>query len=70
MMSCSVPAVGSRRKSPGRELREQKRIVIAFDDATFDQIRSLALQKKTSFSQQVRELVEFGLLDLADEGGL
>jgi len=38
-----------------------KRIVIAFDDETFDVIRLRAVIRKTSFAEQVRQLVEWGL---------
>lgn len=38
-----------------------KRIVVSFDDETFDTIRARAVENGTSFAEQVRELVEWGL---------
>lgn len=38
-----------------------KRIVIAFDDETFDEIAERALTHKRSFAAEVRDLVEIGL---------
>jgi hypothetical protein len=38
-----------------------KRIVVGFDSETFDQVRGLAKEAKSSFSEQVRQLIEFGL---------
>lgn len=45
--------------------RHQRRILLSFDDDTFNEIRGYALKNKKSFSGAVRELVEFGLLDVA-----
>lgn len=38
-----------------------KRIVVSFDDETFDLIRDRAMRQGTSFAAQVRDLVEWGL---------
>jgi hypothetical protein len=38
-----------------------KRVVCAFDDETFDQVRARAVRDQTSFAEQVRQLVEWGL---------
>lgn len=61
-MTCTFTA---RRAAPGRGLRKGgvMRIVVCFDDETFDQIRARAVRKNTSFAEQVRQLVEFGLID-------
>lgn len=40
---------------------EMKRIVVSFDAETFDQIRTRAVAKGTSFAEQVRILTEWGL---------
>jgi acyl-CoA-binding protein len=39
------------------------RIVCAFDEETFAQIRGRAVKEQTSFAEQVRRLVEWGLED-------
>lgn len=46
--------------------RSGKRIVIGFDEETFDEIRGIALKRQSSFAEVVRELVEFGLIDLKE----
>jgi hypothetical protein len=43
-----------------------KRLSTSFDDETFGQVRKLALEQGTSCSEQVRQLVEFGLETLAE----
>jgi hypothetical protein len=57
-----VPGVGSRKTGNGnRHHVGLKRIVVAFDDETFEQVRKRAARSKTSFAAEVRLLVEFGL---------
>ena len=41
--------------------RHQRRIVIGFDDETFSQIRRRAERERTSFAEQARLLIEWGL---------
>lgn len=41
--------------------RVARRVVIAFDDETFATIRQRAIAAETSFAEQVRLLVEWGL---------
>ena len=55
-----------KRKKPGLGCRQGNRIkvVCTFDDETFEQIRALALVEKTSLTVQIRQLVEFGLMDV------
>jgi hypothetical protein len=60
----------ARRKyekpAKGISLRQDgtmRRIVITFDDETFDQVLSMATQKQISFAEAVRQLVEHGLHD-------
>jgi hypothetical protein len=52
-------------KEPGKGVSRTedgpKRIVIGFDSETFDQVRELAKKSGTSFAEQTRQLVEFGL---------
>lgn len=51
------PGLGSIRECrPG-----QRRIVVQFDDETFDQIHSRATKHHQSFAASVRDLVEIGL---------
>lgn len=40
-----------------------KRVVVSFDDETFDAIAARAVASETSFAAAVRELVEWGLQD-------
>jgi len=44
-----------------RGKRHQRRIVIGFDEDTFAQIRSRAAAQRTSFAEQARLLIEWGL---------
>jgi hypothetical protein len=39
-----------------------RRIVVAFDEETFGEVRTRAVDGKTSFAEQVRLLVEWGLM--------
>lgn len=41
-----------------------RRIVVAFDEETFSQVRDMAAAAKISFGEQIRNLVEFGLEDV------
>jgi hypothetical protein len=54
-----------RQKVPGRgslhHSTETRRIVVSFDEETFGEVRGLALKAGTSFAEQARLLVEFGL---------
>lgn len=56
-----IPAM--RRRDPGRGLDRgsYKRIVVSLPDETFDEIRALAVKRRTSFAEQIRLLVEWGL---------
>lgn len=64
MSTRKVIAQGSRaRHGEQKRPREQKRVVVSFDDETFDQIRRRAVNENTSFAEQVRVLVEWGLMD-------
>lgn len=55
-----------QRKEPGRgsvrtHMMGVKRIVVAFDDETFEEIRQRAAREGRSFAAAVRDLVEWGL---------
>lgn len=52
----AVGCFGKRDKN-----KEHPQIVIRFDVETFEQIRTRAVANRTSFSKQVRELIEIGL---------
>lgn len=54
-----VPGQGSTRT----HVRDQRRIVVAFDEETFGQIRSRAEKAGQSFAAAVRELCEWGLME-------
>jgi hypothetical protein len=60
----SRTALGCR--VPGRD---GLKIACQFDDDTFAQIQSIASNRRVSFSSVVRELVEFGLMDLESANG-
>jgi hypothetical protein len=45
----------------------QRRIVIQFDDETFEEIRQRAAKHQQSFAASVRDLVEFGLWEEEQE---
>lgn len=53
----SVPVAAGVRKGTNR------RVVVSFDDETFDAIAARATAEQTSFAAIVRELVEWGLED-------
>jgi hypothetical protein len=53
-----IPAQGFVALNRGETNR---RIVITLDDETFSAVRSRALEQRTSFAEQVRILVEWGL---------
>ncbi len=42
---------------------ERRVFTVAFDTETIDQVRMLAAQSNVSVSEQIRTLVEWGLLD-------
>lgn len=46
-----------------------RRIVVSFDDETFDQVRALAQRSSVSFGEAVRQLVEVGLLEVESQNG-
>lgn len=52
-------AVGVSESSTGR--RCMRKVVCLFDDETFEQVRQRAIAKETSFAEQIRQLVEWGL---------
>lgn len=58
-------------KDPGKGISRSdgglRRIVTGFDPETFDQVRDLAKKSGVSFSEKVRELVEFGLNDIEED---
>lgn len=51
------PAVGCARFGD----KATKQVVVRFDIETFNQIRDRAVDGRTSFAEQVRQLVEWGL---------
>ena len=55
--------LGNPGKNPpkGERRRTGSRITIEFDDITFDEIKKRAIREKSSFAEQVRTLVEWGL---------
>ena len=60
-------------KEPGRGISRRedghRRIVVGFDPETFEQVRNLAKKSGVSFSEQARQLVEFGLEDVREGNG-
>ena len=59
----AAPGVGYTK--PNR--RGEKRIVIGFPNDDFETIRTLAEKAGTSFAEQVRTLVEWGMEALNDK---
>lgn len=60
-MKVASKARGHQRHA-GSEVR---RIVIGFDAETFEQVRSRAVAAGHSFAEEARQLIEFGLEDVA-----
>lgn len=60
-MTGKQPAVGYRQSQKAAPHRTQQRCVVGFDPETFQVIRDRAIREKTSFAEQVRLLVEWGL---------
>jgi hypothetical protein len=56
------PGAGSvSRGGDGRDHGDLRRIVVAFPEETFADVRARAEKEGTSFAEQVRTLVEWGL---------
>jgi len=56
----------ARRREPARGATSPaypnvKQILVRLDDETFEQVRQRAIAENTSFNEQVRQLVEWGL---------
>ena len=61
-MNRKSPGMGSKKRGIGlRGFGEVRRIVIVFPDEMFLKIRARAVEEQTSFAEQVRLLVEWGL---------
>ncbi len=61
-MNRKSPGMGSKKRGIGlRGFGEVRRIVIVFPDEMFLRIRDRAIKAETSFAEQVRLLVEWGL---------
>ena len=62
------PAAGTTRNGKDvRWLQGKRRINLTLDNDTFDEVRALALAKETSFAEQMRLLVEWGLEAAAED---
>jgi hypothetical protein len=60
------PGRGSTRRSSlaaPEHYAGLRRIVVAFDEVTFDALRTRAIEHQTSFAEQVRVLVAKGAFD-------
>lgn len=57
MTATGAPAKGTRRSQYRRV------IAVGFDEETFATIRARAAKERTSFAEQVRLLVEWGLME-------
>ncbi|MCG8506197.1 MAG: hypothetical protein MI755_16455 [Sphingomonadales bacterium] len=55
----------TQKRPVARGVRKDRKlaVVVAFDEETFDAIRQRAISEGTSFGEQVRTLVEWGLDD-------
>lgn len=56
------PCPGNGSIQPGRPFRP--RIVVQFDEDTFNEIRKLALENRSSMGEQIRLLCEIGLEEI------
>ena len=56
---------GTPPAAPAKGFRKgvNKRIVVSFDDETFDEIQALATRNGVSFAEQVRTLCEWGMME-------
>lgn len=59
------PAEGCHVRGDVHRLCPQ--VVVRFDRKTFDQIRARAVKQSTSFSEQCRLLIEWGLEAVAED---
>lgn len=59
--SFSSPAV---KQAVGFKRGNHIKLVCALDPETFDQVRALAVKKGTSVAEQVRILIEWGLMEV------
>jgi hypothetical protein len=61
---------GQKGGAPGKGVRRGAFVqhVVRFDSDTFDEIRSMAERDKTSLSEAVRTLCEWGLEQAAEMG--
>lgn len=57
----------TREVSKGSVKGGKRGTVVYFDEETFEEIRQRAEKQQTSFGEQVRLLVEWGLMDAAEE---
>lgn len=64
-MAAKSPARGCKRRSDVATTQ----IVCRFDDDTFAEIQARATAQGTSFNEQVRQLVEWGLESAREEAG-
>ena len=51
----------NKRGKDGTTYKGFRRIITAFDEDTFEEIRALAVRHNSSFAEQARILVEWGL---------
>lgn len=56
--------IKQRYVSKGRKRTNGLMNNIIFDEDTFNEIRKMAIKKRTSFGEQVRLLVEWGLMEV------
>lgn len=54
-----------RQPARGHPYRNQLRVVVSFDPETFNQIQMLAIKDRVSFGEMVRQLTEWGLMEVA-----
>lgn len=59
-----TPALGTQCKGTNRRpIKWGRRVVVSFDDDLFAAIRQYALDNRTTFSEAVRTLCQWGLED-------
>jgi len=54
------------RPAQGYARHGHRRVVVSFDTETFGQIQTMALRDRVSFGEKVRQLVEWGMMEVSN----
>lgn len=61
MNNSGLPVQRRHKAARGFARKDRRRIVVDFDQDTFDEVSRMAVKNKISFGEAVRQLVEWGL---------